>query len=564
MHPKVLIPLAASLLGCGDGDPSPGTKVYASCRVSGAPMVSCGANLGPWADLFPYAADAVERAALDAKARRIDRIFHTVSAATTGLSTEVTVSSMAGKDALAAFAAADGWDFEQTTGVTVDSIVAGWSKTAGAYAGVGVAADAFRYGTLRDQGGDCAEVDRARELLRADLDALHLATAITGVPGVLARGFARRDVAGIGQSVQTTPLFDMNGAALPAEKNNGTWREDSSEGGMYPNYVWEDSCSRDQYVGWVIGMAAAWEVIADDPGFPTEAKARLQRDAAELARSLMIVRDRGYDLEIWDADGRPTYHGILHENGVDRDYIPNPVNGHNALLAVGIIAALAYVAEETEIFTYLEDELITARGLPELARDSMLLLDLGAGSNYSAYNMAFAGGWLAQRYLCNADARAVISEAISGSVYDDGKQRQPAEQQQTLYDYVHAIAAGGGTAYGPMTAAPDETAVASGLVSLQAFADAPYFDSEVINCDDAEIAAGSCQALDGSTITLLGPVGWNDELVAAEPVPMAIRPPSNYHWRSNPYRVNGGGNGDELLSGVDFRFTYWMGRWVRR
>jgi hypothetical protein len=282
-----------------------------------------------------------------------------------------------------------------------------------------------------------------------------------------------------------------------------------------------------------------------------------------MARSLMVVRDRGYDLEIWDADGRATYHGILHENGIDRSYLPNPISGFNALMAVGIVGALAYVAEASDVLSYLEEQLLAARALPELARDSMVFLDLGAGSNYSSYNMAFAGGWLAQRYLCNEEARAVITEAISASVYDNGADRQPAEQKQTLYDFVHAVATSGATAYASSTSAPDETAVANGVETLQTFPAAPYFDSEVVNCDDTEIAAGSCVAVDGSTITLLGPEGWNDELVAAAPVPMAIRPPSNYHWRSNPYSVNGGGSGDGVVPAVDFRFTYWMARWVR-
>ena len=47
---------------------------------------------------------------------------------------------------------------------------------------------------------------------------------------------------------------------------------------------------------------------------------------------------------------------------------------------------------------YLELELIESRGLLMLARDSLIGLDLGSGSNFS-YNMAFTGAWLAARYL---------------------------------------------------------------------------------------------------------------------------------------------------------------------
>ena len=70
---------------------------------------------------------------------------------------------------------------------------------------------------------------------------------------------------------------------------------------------------------------------------------------------------------------------------------------------------------------------------------------------------------------------------------------------------------------------------------------APYFQDAVTNCDEAELASGTCVLDDGTTVTILGNVGWNDTLVAKELVPMAVRPPSNYHWRSDPHRVNGEG-----------------------
>ena len=75
----------------------------------------------------------------------------------------------------------------------------------------------------------------------------------------------------------------------------------------------------------------------------------------------------------------------------------------------------------------------------------------------------------------------------------------------------------------------------------------------------------TCTAIDGeTTLTLLGEVGRGDELVAAEALPMALRPPSNYHWRSDPYRVNREADGTSLFPGVDFRVAYWMGRHLRR
>ena len=45
---------------------------------------------------------------------------------------------------------------------------------------------------------------------------------------------------------------------------------------------------------------------------------------------------------------------------------------------------------------------------------------------------------------------------------------------------------------------------------------------------------------------------------------MKIRPPSNYHWRSNPFKPSAGGDGSTLLPGVDFRIAYWTARWTKR
>ncbi len=253
---------------------------------------------------------------------------------------------------------------------------------------------------------------RRGEFLEADLDVLHLVTAITGIPGGVVRGFALKSLPGAGEA-QTTPLFDGSGAPLPIDKNNGTWRDDNS-GGQYPDVIWEDSCSRDMLSGWVLGYASAWEAIANDPAFDNADKERLQADAAAIGHGLMEVKDSGYDLEITDPDGRRTYHGILNENSIDRLYVDGAQNGFNGILALGIVAALAYVSEDPALDKYLKQDLIEERGLHLMARDNMLGVDLGVKSNYSSYNMAFIGGWLGVRYLCDEEARSVVRDAVRG------------------------------------------------------------------------------------------------------------------------------------------------------
>ena len=558
--------LAATGCGDHDGDPAsvePVTKQDGlECRPTDwVEPPACGTEAGVVPSLVDFDDD------VRLKARRFDRQFHAFNAYGTGVNADVQVS----KDAVlkralvhAFIRDTDEWDFESYAGRPVTDVVDYFKKTAGLYAGVGIAADAYRYATLRDRGAACAEVDRARQHLIADLDALHLATAITGVEGVIARGFARKDLVGHGQDFETIPIFDADGSPLPPTKNNGVWHEDNS-GGEYPDTIWEDSCSRDMLVGWAFAFAAAWEAIRLDPSIDAGLKQRIQLDAAAIARSLMQVREDGYDLEIRDADGRRTLHGILNENSIDRLYIPDAKNGFAALMSLGIVGGFAYVAEQEDIDAYVSETLIAERGLPAIARDHMEVVDLGVRSSYSAYNMAFTGGFLATRYLCDDDARAVTRDAVRDALYErPGRERQPSEQKQTFYDLVFAAATAGGTPWNAPSGPVEQDAIERGVETLREYWDPPFWEEARNNCDDDEIAAGVCELVDGTTVELLGFVGRGDRLVADVPVPMRARPVSNYYWRSNPYEVNAADDDPRLIPAVDFRIAYWMGAWLER
>jgi hypothetical protein len=256
----------------------------------------------------------------------------------------------------------------------------------------------------------------------------------------------------------------------------------------------------------------------------------------------------------------------MNEHNYDRVYIPwFPVkNGMYAIMALGCVAALAYTSEDPILNDYLYGMLLGDRGLGEIAGENQVGIDLGVKSNFSAYNMAFMGFWLALRYIGDWKTLEGLRWSLADHMYErPDKPRQPSEQGQTLYDFTYAIGMAGATAWHPMYVAPDPAARARGLWTLFEFPTPPYWDIERINCDDAEIASGSCTGLDGTHFDLLGYEGRGDKLVAVQPVPMRIRPPSNYHWRSNPYEVNGDGDGSSLMPAADFRFAYWLGRYVR-
>jgi hypothetical protein len=170
--------------------------------------------------------------------------------------------------------------------------------------------------------------------------------------------------------------------------------------------------------------------------------------------------------------------------------------------------------------------------------------------------MTFTGLHLAIRYVDDDLAEGKLKVALRDQAYAiPGRERQPAEQAMSFYDFV--FAAGMGPPY-------DEGAISRGVDTLTQFPQPPYWEQGRDNCDPAEVAALRCTLDDGTEVQLLDEQGRGGDLVSQQPVPMRVRPASNYHWRSNPYRVNNAADGSRLLSAADFRLAYWMARWIRR
>jgi hypothetical protein len=314
-----------------------------------------------------------------------------------------------------------------------------------------------------------------------------------------------------------------------------------------------------------MAFGVSFEVLAGDPTFPAELEVRLREDATRLGRALMKVGAEGYDLEIPDADGRVTFNGYLNENAIDRFYLAGADNGVHAIMALGIVGALASVSDDAELDAYLSDTLVAQRRLDRSADVNAHLVDMGTLSNYSGYNMALTGAFLAQRYVPGETAGRLIRRAIRDELYARPEQptRQPKETKQSFFDVIYAHAT---QPEGAALDAARAEALAQGLETLREFPPAPFWDLGRVNCDDDEVRSGTCTLDDGTVVAVLGEVGRNDSLVADRPVPMRVRPRSNYFWRSNPYAPNDAspGGGTVLYSGVDFRVAYWMGRWLRR
>jgi hypothetical protein len=48
---------------------------------------------------------------------------------------------------------------------------------------------------------------------------------------------------------------------------------------------------------------------------------------------------------------------------------------------------------------------------------------------------------------------------------------------------------------------------------------------------------------------------------ACDPVPIALRPPTDYLWQRNPFQITGGSAGIIESAGIDYILPYWMGRY---
>jgi hypothetical protein len=534
--------------------------------VSPAAPAACVPSAGAWQSLVAGPGQTGYDAELAAKVARYDRLHEAVITRATGLAASVALrADPVMRKKLDAFLGAS-WspgdedptdDLTEYTGIDPFELVTSWGKNTGMYAGSEIAADAFRYGVLRDRAGSCNEVARARKMLVTSLDALHVVVAITGPSGSIARSIGRKDLPGEGQ-VPTTPLFDGSGNPLPAEKNNGTWRVDTSVGGQYPKLAWEDSCSRDMLFGWTFGAAAAWEVIASDPTFPASTRGQLRADMKAVLDGLRKVRPSGKDLEIWDPDGRRAYNGNLHETSVDRQYILQ--NGVASMMALGEVAALASIVSDATSKAYL-DSLVGPRGLPQATTQTMSVIALGGDqSNHSAFNMLFMTSWMAQRYVPDASVRGIIKKPVR-DVYQPLFGENPSSWGQAFFDLVAAHAQGDGSANKAVAGPLDSNALARADATLQGWKPAPFYATAVENCDAGELASWTCTLGDGTTVVKLSTVKGG--VLADKPVPIGLRPASNFYFRTSPFLVNGAGDPNVVYPGSDLRMAYWLGRWAR-
>ena len=514
--------------------------------------------------LVPGPGEAGFDAALASKAGDFERQIHAIMTPSVGWGLEAFVGDSSDRALIDGFIASGSTDFEAQAGQHVYSVVDRYGEHGdlGMFGGVQAAGDAFRYAVLRDSGADAAEVDRARQHVIAAMDGLHWYTRVTGTPGVFARGIRRiTPEAGEpplpGTLPQTVPLFDAGGNPQPADKEP-TWRDDLS--GELPFLIWLDDSSKDQFIGYVLALGAVYDVVAQDSTIPQDKIDRLVADTRAIAQELMKKRTIGtkeIDLVIMDADGRPTsFHDLSAEELTPGLVLDNPANAFNAIMSLGAMRTFFHITGDEDIGRYYYEELIEARGYLDLAADDLGIIYMGNTTNFSNINMAFVAIYGVLRYETDPDVAAQVRVALESQLYAAGKAREAKGLKQSLFDFIYAGFRDGGTG------GPGQTAVADGLETLSEYPPAPHWNDPVTNCDDTELMSLDCTGTDGTPLPVSPNPGRNDSTVGTGPTPMRLRPPSNFEWRSDPHRLNGGG-GDRLNPGGGFHCAYWLGRFLQ-
>ncbi len=365
---------------------------------------------------------------------------------------------------------------EEVTGMAF-SDMAIWS---GCY----VAAQAFRYAVT----GDAATESQVRR----SIEGLHFLQAVTGKPGLLARGIKRWD-----------------------ERNPEVGPEWHRGSGPFSNYQWLGDVSVDQVDGVIFGYAVAFDLM-DDPALRQSIGIHVKAIADHLI-------DHG--MTIQDVDGQRTKHGDLTAG-----FFSEPLN---ALIALAVVKA-AYHTTKDEKYQQQYLDLVRRQGYHKRAvraRDPWW--ETFTGVNHSDNNLAFLAYYTLLRYEEDPVLLGYYFRSLNRAW------RVVRNEGNPLFTFIY-------DALVPIQQR-DEQALAHAEETLRFFP-VDRRNYRVVNSTNPN----GCIAFRKDRF---------ERKQACQPVPMNRRPSDAFEWKENPYRLDGGGEGNLEFSGVDYLLPYWMGRY---
>ncbi len=536
---------------------------FAAFAQSDSPIISKGAD-----------------SALDAMMKNHGRQFYSFNAYPFGLSLDVIPKDKESADLITQFLAqTESEDVKAVTGKHPYELISyfGEHGDLGFFGGVALVGTAYEYLTLKREGAPADELKTARDRVVRAAKSWHVFKVVTGGNGLVARGVRRlvpenpNDPPVPGEPTETMPLFDKDGVPLPQPKSNGTERADNSNGEL-PAGVWSwiDSASKDQLVGQIFAMVSLYDAMKGDPDIDQSLVEQLSADARLIAGMLMKKREVSqlpglagegeYDLIIMDADGRATKYSDLNPYSIESFYLNQEgktFNKFNLIMAMGIMKGLYHMAGDAEIERYYYNELLSARGYLDMVLRTAGATDyiyMGVNTNYDDPDLISVALWL-NIYLEKDKAVADVMRRFLEEFWWD-RPNEPHSAKNCKQPLWHAV-------YMTLTDRGVSGALVAEFVDLlKGFKLGPYWEEERINCDEAEIAAKRCLAIDGKTVIYLEGPRSDKKYQSKEALHPSIRPTSNFNARSNPFDVNGGG-GLTLNPGGDLLASYWIARYMK-
>jgi hypothetical protein len=454
-------------------------------------------------------------------------------------------------------------DFQTFAGMTPFEVVEAFNEyeDIGNFAGIASVGVAARLMALKAQGGSAGEITAARTAAVLAAQAWHIYASIGG-PGIVARGIRRTTPLDPttgplpGTLPTLTPLADAKGNPLPNPKV-AVWRAPVAPG--YDGWIWLDDTSKDQVSGYSLAAAWLWDALVDDPMVDPAVPQALASDLVAFAKALMKPAPEYDDIDlcIRDADGRLTEFHDLNPRQITPTSVTSATsplqNGFNAAMALGVIGAAYHVSGDPVVGRYYSDELVGKRGYPGLMADARAIY-LGPSTDYSNVNMLAISFGLLGRFETDLKLRARFAASVESTFWSVEANYDAFSVQQAWYDVV----------YGGVSAHPTSAIRQRVAGNLGGFPTPPAFNVDRVNCSPAAIDAGVCVGIDGKTMLTLVPSGMAPAgaVVATKPLPMSIRPYSDFLWRSDPHDVNGTGLTNLLDPGGDFLAAYWLGRLI--
>ena len=525
---------------------------------------------------------------LAARMTRHGRQFYTFNARPFGLSLDVYAKDAASRTAIEDFLKQDAVaDFKAFGSKHPYDVIADFGEHGdlGFFGGVALAGAAYEYRVLKRDGASAENLKIARDRVIRAAESWHVFYVVSGGNGVVARGIRRLGTDDLGDTdapaipgatPATVPLKDDEGP-LPRPKDNGIDRADNSAG-VLPDgtWMWIDSASKDQLVGQMFGMVALYDALSGDPTINPAIIQRMRDDALGIFKVPKTQREilglegcsgeGQYDLIIMDADGRPTMFHDLNPLSMEKIYLPADApqfNVFNLFMTFAVLKSIHHVTGDNEVEEYLYKELLGNRDYLGKMKafdgpDALSYLYMGLDTNTDVPDMTAIALFLGLYLETDDSVRASLRRYLEDGWWAPANQPFAASlSKQTLW---HSL-------YLAVTDRNDRQSVADQLASqLAAFpAGAPtsggYWDDARINCDETELAAGTCTAIDGKTIITIAGRDRNGTPLATEALDPSIRPNSNFNARSNPFSVNGWGSSMMLNPGGDLLASYWMGRY---